>query len=74
MKSLLAITTVVLISASALMAGENKCPEAAKAEKSCETACAASAKECSKAKECPKAAAALRKTLLTHKGALLVQR
>jgi hypothetical protein len=56
------------------MAGENKCCETAKAAKSCETACAASAKECSKAKECPKAAAALRKTLLTHKGALLVQR
>ena len=81
MKSLLAITTVVLISASALIAGENKCPEAAKAAKACETACAkaktecaASAKECSKAKECPKAAAALRQTLLTHKGAQLVQR
>jgi len=53
-------------------------------DKACATACAqakaaqcaqAKGTECSKAKgECPKAAAALRQTLLTHKGSQLAKR
>jgi hypothetical protein len=74
MKSLLAILTFVFISASAAVAGDDCCNKAA-AAKTCETACAkAKGTECSKKAECPKAAAALRAKLLTHKGSLLAVR
>lgn len=71
MKSLLAIATVLFISASAVLADDACC-----SKKAAETCCAkAKGSECSKAKsECPKAAAALRQTLLTHKGAMLAKR
>lgn len=80
MKTLLSILAVtLLLSAPALQAGENcqKACDKAKAA-SCEKAKAAScekakASECSKAQGCPKEAA-LRKALLTHKGASLAQR
>jgi len=60
MKSLFVIATLAIISVCGLSAGET-----AKPAKAGETGCAASS--CCQ-KECPKAAAALRQTLLTHKG------
>lgn len=68
MKALLAITTVVFISVASLNAGEEK-----KSAKSGEP-CPSAKTECSSKKECPKAAAALRQTLLTHKGSSLARR
>lgn len=72
MKSLLALTVVLSLSASALFAGDNKaCCEKEKA-----TECSkAAATECSKAKgSCCAKEAALRKALLTHKGGYIAQR
>lgn len=70
MKSLLSITVAVFVFAPVVFAGDSKTCDQAKA--ACDKA---QASECTSAKKsCPKEAAALRVTLLTHKGALLAKR
>jgi len=70
MKSLLSIAVAALVYAPVAFAGDKACCDEAKAasEKAKATDCCASEK-----KSCPKEAA-LRVTLLTHKGALVAKR
>ena len=72
MKSILSITIAAFVLVPAVFAGETKtCDKAAAASASCDKAKGA---ECTSAKKsCPKEAA-LRVSLLTHKGATLAKR
>ncbi|HMJ90473.1 MAG TPA: hypothetical protein VK530_11695 [Candidatus Acidoferrum sp.] len=75
MKSLIALTLALFVTAPALLAGEDcakTCDKAKAAASACEKSKAAAC-ESSKG-ECPKAKLALRKALLTHKGAQLAVR
>lgn len=77
MKSLIALTVALFISVPALVAGDNKtCDQAKACDKAKATECSkAAATECSKAKDsCCAKEAALRRALLKHKGAYVAQR
>ena len=72
MKSLIVLTFALIVSASAVVAGEN-CAKTCDKAKASAAVCEKSKATCCE-KECPKAKAAARQALLTHKGAQLVRR